>query len=162
MNCKEAANLFENSTKIEVTQIERCGVGIANYVFIVTAVAEKFILRCSREEDAYKDTIYWLNRLSACEIPIPVVLSQGKYRNYFYLILSYIRGDDIGNVYSLLNDNEKRQIAREVAAIQRRVSKLDIVTDYGGMESFHACGRCREIFDTECRKYTRHSFPIVV
>lgn len=129
MDCKEAANLFKNSTKIEVTQIERCGVGIANYVFIVTVAAEKFILRCSREEDAYKDTVYWLHRLSACEIPIPAVLFQGKYKNYSYLILSYIHGDDIGNVYSLLNDNEKRQIAREVVAIQRRVSKLDITTD---------------------------------
>lgn len=46
--------------------------------------------------------------------------------NYSYLILSYIPGDDIGNVYHKLNDSEKKQIAREIVEIQRRVSGIDI------------------------------------
>ena len=46
-----------------------------------------------------------------------------------YLILSYIRGDDIGNVYCKLNDSEKKQIAKEVVKIQRKVSRLDIHAD---------------------------------
>lgn len=25
------------------------------------------ILRCSKAEDAYQDTVYWLNKLTACE-----------------------------------------------------------------------------------------------
>lgn len=128
---KDAITIFENSTKRNVVQIERCSVGIANYVYIVSTVTDKFILRCSRDENAYQDTVYWLNRLSVCEIPIPIILSQGKYRDYSYLILSYIRGDDIGNVYSRLNDSEKKQIAREVVEIQRKVSELDIPTDAG-------------------------------
>ncbi len=129
MDCKEAMIIFENSTKRSVVQIERCSVGIANYVFIVSTVTENFILRCSKEEDAYKDTVYWLNKLSVCEIPIPMVLSEGKYKDYSYLILSYIRGDDIGNIYCKLNDSEKKQIAKEVVEIQRKVSKVDISTD---------------------------------
>lgn len=44
MDCKEAGILFEDRTQMDVTQIERCGVGIANYVFIVLA-AEKI---CSK------------------------------------------------------------------------------------------------------------------
>ena len=129
MDCKEATILFENAAKQQVVQIERCGVGIANYVFIVSTAAEKFVLRCSTVKDAYKDTIYWLNKLSACNIPIPVVLSEGKYKGYSYLILSYIHGDDIGNVYCQLTDSEKREIAKEVAAIQRKVSRIDVPTD---------------------------------
>lgn len=129
MDCKEAIAIFEKDMKRKVVRIERCGVGIANYVFIVLTAAEKFVLRCSREPDAYKDTVYWLNRLSACEIPIPAVLSQGKYKDYSYLILSYIPGDDIGNVYSQLNESEKKQIAKEVIAIQQKVSRLDIAAD---------------------------------
>ena len=98
MDYKDAIAIFENDTKRSVVQIERCSVGIANYVFIVSTANEKFVLRCSKDENAYKDTVYWLNRLSVCEIPIPIVLSEGKYKDYSYLILSYIRGDDIGNV----------------------------------------------------------------
>lgn len=129
MDCKEAIVIFENNTKKSVIQIERCGIGIANYVFIVSTESEKFILRCSKDENAYKDTVYWLNKLSECEIPIPIVLSEGKYKDYFYLILSYIRGDDIGNVYCKLKDSEKKQIAKDVVEIQRKVSRLDVRVD---------------------------------
>ena len=131
MDYKDAIIIFENNTKKSVVQIERCSVGIANYVFIVSTITEKFILRCSKDEDAYKDTVYWLNKLSVCEIPIPVVLSEGKYKDYSYLILSYIRGNDIGNVYCKLNDSEKKQIAKEVIEIQRKVSVIDTSTDAG-------------------------------
>lgn len=129
MDCKEAIMIFENSTKKSVVQIERCSVGIANYVFAVSTAAERFILRCSKENDAYKATVYWLSKLSVCEIPIPTVLSKGTYRDYSYLILSYISGDDIGNVYYKLSDSEKKQIAKEVVEIQQRVSRIDISTD---------------------------------
>lgn len=129
MNNKEATIIFVNNMKMNVVQIERCSVGIANYVFIVSTATEKFILRCSKNKDAYKDTVYWLNKLSTYEIPIPVVLSSGGYKNYSYLILSYIIGDDFGNVYYKLSDSEKKQIAKEVIEIQRKVSKIDIRTD---------------------------------
>ncbi len=129
LDCKEAIIIFENSAKMDVVQIERCGVGTGNYVFIVTTTVDKFILRCSEEKDAYKDTILLLNKLSVCDIPIPVVLMEGIYGNYSYLILSYIDGDDIGNVYCKLTDSEKKQIAREVVAIQQKVSGIDLRAD---------------------------------
>ena len=129
MDYKNIIEIFENDTKRSVVQIERSNVGIANYVFIVSTANEKFIFRCSKDENAYKDTVYWLNKLSVCEIPIPIVLSEGKCKDYSYLILSYIRGDDIGNVYCKLNNNEKKQIAKEVVKIQRKVSRLDIRSD---------------------------------
>lgn len=129
MDCKDATIIFEKNTKMNVVQIERCSVGIANYVFIVSSSTEKYILRCSKDKDAYKDTVYWLNKLSECDISIPIVLSEGKYKDYSYLILSYIRGDDIGNVYCELNDSEKKQIAKEVVEIQRKVSRIGIRAD---------------------------------
>lgn len=129
MDCKEAIAIFENNTKKSVVQIERCSIGIANYVFAVSTAAEKFILRCSKERDAYEATADWLNKLSVCEIPVPVVLSKGTDGDHSFLILSYIPGDDIGTVYDELNDDEKKQIAKEVVAIQRRVSRMDIATD---------------------------------
>ncbi|MCM1416717.1 MAG: hypothetical protein NC430_12445, partial [bacterium] len=129
MDYKEAITIFENDTKKSVVQIERCSTGIANYVFIVSTATEKFVLRCSKDADAYKDSVYWLNKLSICDIPIPAVISQGKYKEYSYLILSYICGDDIGNVYYKLSDIEKRQIAQEVIAIQRKVARVDISID---------------------------------
>ncbi len=129
MDKNEAILLFEYRTNMHVVQIERCSVGIANYVYLVSTAAEKYILRCSRKEHAYQDTIYWLRLLSEREIPVPAVLWEGKYGDDSYLILSYMRGDDIGNVYPQLKDSEKKQIAKDVIAIQRKVSKLDIAAD---------------------------------
>lgn len=54
MDYKDAIAIFENNTKRSVVQIERCSVGIANYVFIVSTANEKFVLRCSKDENAIK------------------------------------------------------------------------------------------------------------
>lgn len=63
MDCKEAIIIFENSAKMDVVQIERCGVGTGNYVFIITTTMDKFILRCSEEKDAYKDAIFFTRQI---------------------------------------------------------------------------------------------------
>ena len=68
---KEAGQLFENVMKETDFSMERCSTGIGNYVFIVTAGNNKFILRCSLEKDAYENSIaqyepgYQIRRLSA-------------------------------------------------------------------------------------------------
>ena len=126
MEIKEAGQLFENVMKETDFSMERCSTGIGNYVFIVTAGNNKFILRCSLEKDAYENTVYWLKELEECDIPIPKVIKYGQYEDYRYLILSYLSGEDIGMIYKDLQDPEKRQIAREVVAIQNKVSGLKI------------------------------------
>ena len=126
MEIIKAGQLFENVMKVKVFSIERCNTGIGNYVFIVTAENNKYILRCSLEKDAYENTVYLLKELEVCEIPIPKVIKYGQYDEYRYLILSYLLGEDIGNIYQDLRDSEKRQIAKEVVAIQNKVSALKI------------------------------------
>ena len=99
MEIKKAGRLFENEMKEKVFSIERCNTGIGNYVFIVTAENNKYILRCSLEKDAYENTVYWLKELEVCDIPIPKVIKYGQYEEYQYLILSYLPGEDIGIIY---------------------------------------------------------------
>ena len=126
MEIIKAGQLFENVMKVKVFSIERCNTGIGNYVFIVTADNNKYILRCSLEKDAYENTVYLLKELEVCDIPIPKVIKYGQYEEYRYLILSYLLGEDIGKIYQDLRDSEKRQIAKEVVAIQNKVSALKI------------------------------------
>ena len=54
MDYKDAIAIFENNTKRSVVQIERCSVGIANYVFIVSTANEKFVLRWGCELLIYR------------------------------------------------------------------------------------------------------------
>lgn len=106
--------------------IQRCAVGQGNYVYIVECGEAKYVFRCSEEHNAYDNTVYWLDKLSSIEIPVPKVIGKGKFKEYEYLILSYMEGKDIGIVYPGLNDKDKRVIAKEIVSIQNKVAALKL------------------------------------
>lgn len=118
--------IIKNHIKKAVVKIERCGIGQGNYVFIVSCDNDKYVLRCSEEVDAYKDTIYWLKRLKEINIPVSQVIASGKYESYEYMIAQYLNGKDMGLVYTSLSDNEKRMLARDVVEIQNKVATLKV------------------------------------
>ena len=92
MDEKAIAQLCKECFEAKPEYVKRCAVGLANYVYIVECEHQKIIIRCSTEKDAYKNTIYWLGRLSQINVPVPEVLRSGEYRGYSYLILSYLEG----------------------------------------------------------------------
>ena len=102
----------------------RCAVGQGNFVYIVELSDRKVVIRCSEEPDAYIDTIYWLEQLEAIDIPVPRILGKGRLSGYEYVILTYFEGQDIGNVYTELTSDEKREIAKTVVDIQEKVALL--------------------------------------
>lgn len=106
--------------------IKRCSMGIGNYVYYIELARETYIVRCSTEAGAYNSTIRWLEKLSTLQIPVPKVISYGSFDEYEYLILSYIKGRDLGLVYTQLTDEDKRNIAKEVVHIQDRVALLEL------------------------------------
>lgn len=106
--------------------IKRCAVGIGNYVYYVECSGEKYIVRCSTEADAYRNTIYWLEKLNDIRIPVPSVITHGKFQGYEYLILSYLEGKDIGLVYPQLSKSDKRNIAKEIVRYQNQVALLEL------------------------------------
>lgn len=106
--------------------IERCTVGQGNYVYIVECTREKYVVRCSKEQNAYNETVYWLRQLEALQIPVPKVMGVGKMEGYEYLILSYFEGQDIGLVYEQLTEEDKQAIAKEIVQIQEKVATLKL------------------------------------
>ena len=124
MEIEKACQVFESHMNEHVEHIERCSTGIGNYVFVVATPFSKYILRCSKQSGAYNESIHWLTKLQVCNIPIPKIISHGQHEEYEYIVLTYAEGKDIGDIYINLTDEEKKQIAKEVMAIQRNVSKL--------------------------------------
>jgi aminoglycoside phosphotransferase (APT) family kinase protein len=106
--------------------LSRCAVGQGNYVYIVELSDRKVVVRCSEEKEAYKDTIYWLERLEMIDIPVPRVLGKGIHEGYTYVILTYFEGQDIGIVYTELTAEEKCEIAKAVVDIQNKVALLPL------------------------------------
>ncbi len=139
MNKEEIVKLCIDCFAKQPKNITRCVVGQGNYVYIVEFTDKKIVVRCNEETGVYKDTIYWLERLAAIDIPVPRVLGRGTFGGYEYLILTYFEGKDIGLVYTELTAAEKRDIARTVVGIQNKVSALqleDIPADWTWKASF--------------------------
>lgn len=124
MNEGMIAQLCAEVFSKEPRKVERCGVGTGNYVYVVDCAGEKYVFRCSKDND-YGETAGWLERLAALDIPVPKVAGRGSFSGYAYLILSYIEGRDIGLVYRELSDRQKREIAGQVVEIQEKAAKME-------------------------------------
>ena len=139
MNEKKVTQICLTCLAEEPHAIERCTVGQGNYVYIVECSHEKYVVRCSEEQGAYEDTVYWLRQLEATGIPVPKVLGTGKLEGFEYLILSYFEGQDIGLVYEQLTEDDKQAIAKEIVRIQERDGSTEIRRCTGrlDLERFH-------------------------
>ena len=120
------SQLFVSCTHHTPKSVTRCAVGIGNEVYLIRCDTANYILRCSTDRHAYSDTMHWLSRLAALDLPVPRILHHGHCEEYEYLILTYLEGQDIGLIYPSLSRAEKRQIAKEVMEIQRKVALLPL------------------------------------
>jgi len=127
---------FRNFNKY-ADKIKRFEIGYGNYVYRICFGQDKLIIRINSDENAYKDTIYWLDKLRSLGLPVPTVICNGMYDKLSYLILNHIDGDDLGNVYADLSFEEKREIAIEVVNIQKMVSTLPQNQGYGYLTSYN-------------------------
>lgn len=125
MNEQEIALLCRECLSRIPTSVRRCSEGIGNYVYIVQC-EERYIVRCNNNVGAYRDTIFWLERLNALRLPVPNVIHYGQFHGYDYLVLSYIDGEDIGLAYPQLTRAEKQSIAKRIVQIQEVVSTLEL------------------------------------
>lgn len=117
-------------------KIKEFEIGYGNYVYRISFGNEKFVIRISLEQNAYKDTIYWLNKLNDLELPVHKVIAIGEYEELSYLVLNYIEGDDLGTIYGNLSEYEKREIAAKLVKIQAITSTLPKNRGYGYVSSY--------------------------
>lgn len=126
---------FSNFNKYP-ENIKEFEIGYGNYVYRICFGKNKFVVRINTDKDAYINTIYWLDKLKDLELPVPKVIFKGVYDRFSYLILNYIDGDDLGNVYANLKESEKKDIARDIVKIQNTVATLPQNRGYGYLKTY--------------------------
>lgn len=109
---------------ISITDTKRFTVGQGNYVFQLITEKESFVIRLSH--NSYEESTKLLNLVSNTGVTVPIPLYFGESNGFNYMICSYIDGKDLGLIYKDLTDSEKKTIAKEVAQIQRKVSKIPL------------------------------------
>lgn len=119
-------------------KIERFQTGNCHYVYGINFKQNKYILRIASKEnkDFLMSSVYWLNIMSKIDIPIPKILVNGIERENSYVILNFIEGKDLGDVYYKLTEEEKKKITSQLVAAQKRVEELPKNKGYGYVSSY--------------------------
>lgn len=103
-------------------RIARFSTGSGNYVYRVDFSGRAYVVRLS--QSSYHESLHWLSALSERDIPVPKVIASGCFDAFHYMILNYIPGQELNNIYPALSTDDKRTIAREVMAIQKKVAQI--------------------------------------
>lgn len=93
---------------------------------VVLASGRGLVVRLGRRRDApvFAGAVRWSQRLRPLGVPLPALLESAADAELPYLVLERLPGSDLGDVYAELSRDERRAIAREIAAIQARVGAL--------------------------------------
>lgn len=125
-----------DETPLEITRYQT---GYCHYVFYVKTISNQYVIRVSSAlaKEYFEGSKYWLQKLAKLNIPIPKIIKSGVYKDYSYMLLNYIPGDDLGSVYSDLSTQEKKGIIKDLLAIQNRVHNLPDANGYGYLFSYN-------------------------
>lgn len=132
-----ALKILRDELSINPIEITRFINGYCHNVYYIKDADNEYVLRVTGKENKeyYYGSIKWLPKLILQDIPVPKLLKHGQYNDVFYTLISYIHGKDLGEVYQILNDSEKKCIVKELSIIQTKVSLLTNSKKYGYPES---------------------------
>jgi len=128
-----ALKILTKELGIDPIKVTRYTNGYCHSVYYVKTNRDEVVLRVTSKENEkfYMGSIKWLNELNEIGIPVPKIIKNGHFREYFYALISFIPGKDLGDVYQNLTDNQKKNITKEISKIQKKVSSLPVMEHYG-------------------------------
>lgn len=139
---------------------DRCTVGTGNHVYRLTVAGGSYALRCSRQPKAYDTTRMLLARLAALDIPVPRPVAWGETGGWQYLLLNWLEGEELGPLYPSLSPAEKRSIAREAEALQRKAAGLSAEVPDGWRWIDEVTGLLDRAFDRIARNGWFSTAPV--
>lgn len=123
---------FNESPKDE--DILRMKAGICNEVYRVGLASKSVIVRMNETEIFFEGSSKNIPLFKSKGIKVPEILYQDyskKLVPYAYQVLTYIEGDDLGQVIQNLNPQELKAIAKQVSGILLNLSDLPTNGKFG-------------------------------
>ncbi|HEY9584671.1 MAG TPA: aminoglycoside phosphotransferase family protein [Candidatus Paceibacterota bacterium] len=108
-------------------EIKRMVTGIVNDVYMVNIPSKTVIVRMNSDESHLKGTEKHIALFSSVGIKVPEIIASDYTKKDFpvgYQVLSYLEGKDLGQVIESMTDEELKDLAKEVAGILRKLSKI--------------------------------------
>jgi len=123
----------------KLVEIERLTTGLCHYVYKVRFQnGDECVIRVGSKESAalIRSGIYWNRYLAKYDLPIPQLFHCDETLENPYMIIEKLPGLDLHFVYDELTSSEKRKLARDIVAIQAKVSQLKPNDCFGYAEKY--------------------------
>jgi aminoglycoside phosphotransferase (APT) family kinase protein len=133
----DAERILAAVTGQTIASVRRFPTGLAHYVYDAQLTnGERYVVRLTRPEwsDEFVGALHWNRILRPLGVPLPEIIDadpKGERHGFPTLILERLPGTDLGDVYPTLSTEQKRQIARGIVDVQRRVATLPNATGFG-------------------------------
>lgn len=133
MTSDEAIQIWTQAFGRAPHSLARLPTGMCHYVYRVGEGGETFILRVAKAEnrELLAGSVYWLARLAQLGLPVPRLKRAELTHTPPYLVLNYIEGVDLGQVYAALDAQQRREIATELWAMQQKLASLESGQRFG-------------------------------
>jgi len=129
-----ATEILSRELNIVPTKLARFTTGNCHSVYYVEAKNDRYVLRVTSEANKiyHFGSVKWLNELVKLAVSVPKILSHGRYgEDIYYVLITFICGKDLGEIYHTLNDYQKRDIVKALSDIQKKVATLPSKKSYG-------------------------------
>lgn len=134
---EDAARILTAVMGHPVASITRFPTGLAHYVYDAQLSDERrYVVRLTRlaSQAEFAGAVYWHHELKPLGVPLPELFYadvEGTNHGFPTLIMERLPGTDLGALYPLLTPTQKRDIARQIAELQRRVATLPHGAGFG-------------------------------
>lgn len=142
-NEQVSSSVVHAMTGERVLSAIRMATGDQNFVYAVKTSASEYVLRMTdiTHKHKFEAAIAWQNMLLPLGVPLAEFIQidlDNKFSPFSALLMLRLPGDDLINVYSDLNDTDKKNLAIEMAKIQALCNKLPEGSSYGILDSYDA------------------------
>lgn len=114
--------------------VRRMTAGIANEVYAVTLPSREVIVRLNADSASMRGAEEHIRLFRSLGIAVPEMLASDYSKSasrFAYQIQSKLDGTDIGHVIATLSEDQLRAVAREIAAIVRKLEPLPTSGRFG-------------------------------
>lgn len=139
---KDAVRIFNEVTDKHAASTQRFSTGLAHYVYdIKTINGEEMVVRLTKPElvDFFKGAKFWYELLKPKGIPLPTLIysSTDLTKHEFpVMVMERLPGKDLDAVYTVLSEDQKRNLARRIVSIQNKVHELPQAQGFGYAKSY--------------------------
>jgi hypothetical protein len=136
---QDACRLVERALGIKTVTARRFPTGLCHFVYDLELADGRWVvarLAGASSPQYLAGGVYWQTRLRQLGVPLAAQLFADLRATIPHVILERLPGDDLGNVYSTLDDDQKKAVAAAVVGAQRIASRLPEASGFGHAFSY--------------------------